>query len=216
MPQPHDYTLPDGKLVEVHGNPEGCSALNHLQGENLHGFPYTCGLVGCEGILRQCGVPASESGLLEYALASGHCDVLGGFTSGEDQVAILERFGVRAHTEHNGTVEGLADNIEHGQGVIIEVNPGVLSGQSAEHYGQGEAAHAVLATGTARDPETKEVTGVFYNDSVTGESCKLLSREDLDKGWVETGGKSVVTEFHDTRDTARTMGWIWVDGIWIK
>jgi hypothetical protein len=216
LPEPQREVLPDGREALVSGNPEGCESLNHFQGENLQGFETTCGLVACEGILRQFGVEAKESDLLEHALESGHCDVLSGHTSLADQVSILEDFGIPAHSEHNGTVEGLADKLEHGQCAIIEVNSGALWNQPS-HYGNGEASHAVLVTGIARDPETSAVIGAFYNDSATGESGKFVPRDVLEAAWTEAGGKSVVTEFNDVRDTERTIGdWVWYNGHWIS
>jgi hypothetical protein len=216
LPEPHQEVLPDGREALVSGDPERAGLLNHLQGENLAGVEYTCGLVACEGILRQCGVQARENDLLEYALNSHNCDVLSAHTSLGDQVAILRDFGIAAHPEHHGTVEGLADNIEHGQSVIIEMNSGVLWNQAA-HYGNGEANHAVLVTGIARDPDTHQVLGAFINDSCTGESGKFVPTDVLEPGYVEPGGHSVVTEFNDTRNTERTIGdWAWYDGHWIS
>lgn len=216
LPEPHLATLPDVGEVLVSGNPEGCKELNHLQGENLDQFHNTCGLVACEGVLRQFGIPASEGDLLERAVSTGHCDVVGGYTSMADQVALLESYGIPAHTEHQGTLAGLADRIEHGQSVIIEVNSGVLW-NDANHYGNGETNHAVLVTGIARDPETGSVQGCFINDSATGESGQFVSADALQSAYVDTGGKSVVTDFQEGRDTERTIGdWIWYDGHWIS
>jgi hypothetical protein len=216
LPDPHGEVLANGQEVLVSGDPARWAGLNHLQGENLHGQESTCGLVACEGILQQFGTEVSEQEMLEHALDIGRCDPLSGHTSLADQVALLEDFGMAAHTEHNGTIAGLAANIEHGQGVILEVNSGVLWGQ-ADHYGHGQASHAVLVTGVARDPESNEVVGVFINDSATGESGRLVPREVLEQAWVEPGGSSIVTDAGDTRDEMRTIGdWVWYDGHWIS
>jgi hypothetical protein len=216
LPEPHLGQLPDGRETLISGNPEGSQEFNHLQGENLSEFPNTCGLVACEGVLRQFGIPATENDLLEYALASGHCDVLSGHTSMADQVAILEKFGIPAHTEHQGTVEGLADRIEHGQKAIVEVNSGLLWNDAA-HYESGETNHAVLVTGIARDPQTGDITGAFINDSATGEGGEFVPRDVLEPAWEAAGGKSVVTELPEARDTERTIGdWVWYDGHWIS
>lgn len=216
LPDPHRELLPDGREALVSGDPMGFEAFNHLQGESLWGFENTCGIVACEGILRQAGIEASEDDLLRYAVETGHCDVFEGHTSLSDQVAILEGFGIPAHSEHGGSVEGLAANVERGQGVIIEVNSGVLWNQ-ASHYGNGDASHAVLVTGIARDPETGSAIGAFINDSATGESGRFVPREELETAWEQTGGKSIVTEFDDPSDHERTIGdWVWYDGHWIS
>lgn len=205
LPEPRLETLPNGQEGIVSGNPTAAAELNHLQGENLYGQEFTCGLVACEGVLRQFGVETNENALLERSLEHGHCDPLTGQTSLADEVALLEDFGVPAHVEHHGSLDSLADNLEHGQGVILEVNSGVLWNRP-EHFGYGEANHSVLATGIVRDPNTGEVIGAYINDSSTGESGKFLDRQTLESAWIAAGGNSVVTEAGDIRDEARTLG----------
>lgn len=214
LPEPRPETLPDGREGIVSGDPAGAAEFNHLQGENLYGQEFTCGLVACEGVLRQFGVKADENALVELALDHGHCDPLTGCTSFSDEVAILEDFGVPAHVEHGGSLDSLADNLEDGQGVILEVNSGALWDRP-EHYGYGEANHSVLATGVVRDPNTGGVIGAYVNDAGTGESGKFVDRQALLDAWVAAGGNSVVTEAGDARDEDRTLGDLlgWL-GVW--
>src|SRR4051812_38011978 len=89
LPEPHLEVLPDGREGIVSGDPAGAAEFNHLQGENLYGQEFTCGLVACEGVLRQFGREASEANenaLLEKAYEHGHFDPLTGRTGPADEV----------------------------------------------------------------------------------------------------------------------------------
>lgn len=216
-PEPHRETLPDGQEILVIGDPESCADLNHKQGENLRGFEYTCGLVCCEGVLKQFHVNVGESDLVEHALRNGHCDLVNGFTSLADQIEILRDYGVDAHKQHYNSLERLADDLQDGKAVILHVDCGVVW-EDASYLGLcgGEGNHAVLATGVARDPVTNEITGVYINDPATGESGRLVDRETMEAGFVQTGGDAVAADVLDpVKDNEQRIGWVWCDGTWI-
>lgn len=216
LPVRREEVLADGREVVVSGDLAGWADVAHVQGENLYGYLDTCGVVGCEGVLRRFGVETSENALLEHALAEGRCDRDTGRVSLADQVGLLEEFGVPAHIEHHGTVDALAADVEAGQGVLAQVNAGVLLDRP-DHYGTGSGNHGVVVTGVARDPATNAVVGVFINDPVTGEAGRMVSRELLEAAWVDAGGVYVVTDAGEPGDTDRVIGdWVWYDGHWIS
>jgi hypothetical protein len=193
--------LPDGREVLVIGEPERLKEFNHQQGDNSFGFLGTCGLVSCEDILRQFGLNVTENDVVRYAIENGRCYTEGepaqnGGTTPIDQAAILTDHGVPAHVEVNSSVEQLADYVEQGRGIIIEVNAGVLW-NDPNYYGNGEMNHAIVVTGVDRDPSTGAVLGVYINDSGNGNSGQRIEVDQLRQMWIDPGGILVVT------DTAR-------------
>lgn len=115
----------------------------------------------------------------------------------EQQAQILNDYGVPAHTESSGSLESLATHIEQGNGVIVEVNDGVLW-NDRNYYDQGQLNHAVTVTGVVRDPISGQIEGFYINDSGTGESAKFVDTNTMQRAWENTGGMSVVTDISHT------------------
>lgn len=193
--------LPDGRETVVIGDVEGCKEFNHQQGDNRYGFRGTCGLVSCEDVLRQFGADVREDDVVRFAVEKGLCDVnqdpnQSGGTSPYYQAMILKELGVPAHVESLDSVERLADCVEHGHGVIIEVNAGVLW-NDARAYDHGQPNHAIVVTGVSRDPSTGEIQGFYINDSGRGfaeDSGRFIDTTTIQSGWEQVGGASVVTD----------------------
>ncbi|MBF2048672.1 MAG: C39 family peptidase [Elainella sp. C42_A2020_010] len=206
LPAPRQEMLSDGSQAVVSGDPASWEGVVHRQGDNSQGYLNTCGVVSCEQIIKRFGIDVTESQLLDYAITQGYCDVSGqGYVSLADQVGILHDYGVPCHTDHNGTLESLADDIENGCAVALAVNSASLYG----YAGWEGTDHMIVPTGVARDSQSGEIKGFFYNDSLTGESA-YVTAELLQSAWVEQGGDSIVTEGVDMRDVERTLGsWIW-------
>ncbi|MFM9965320.1 MAG: hypothetical protein ACKV2Q_29390 [Planctomycetaceae bacterium] len=199
-------TLPDGRETLVIGDVDRCKDFNHPQGDNSLGFRGTCGLVSCEDVLRQFGVDVTEDMIVRYAAEHGLCHVgddpahCGGTTE-FTQATLLKDFGVPAHVEFLGTLEHLADCLEHGRSVIVEVNAGVLW-DDPNYVGSGGSNHAIVVTGVARDPQTGELQGFFVNDSGRGyaeDSGRFVDVSTMRQGWEETAGSGVVTDIVRTR-----------------
>jgi hypothetical protein len=192
--------LPDGQEAVVIGDVAEDRALWHRQGDNPYGFHGTCGLVSCEGLLRQFGVVVSEESVVAKALETGTCSVgdsllASGGSTPADQAALLTAFGVPAHVERIGSLEQLAQHVEHGHGVIAEVNAGWLW-NDPRHFDFGQPNHAVLVTGVARSPVTGEVLGAFINDSgsTSPAAGRFLDVSTLEHSLMESGGELVVTD----------------------
>lgn len=195
----HPDALPDGTPTLVSGDPTGDAVFNHQQGDNLYGFQGDCGLVSVQDVLNQFGVPVSESDVLQHALDYGECNVSddplqAGGTSPAEQMQLFSDYGIPAHIEEEGTINSLASHVQVGCGVIIEVNAGILWNDPGA-YEQGQANHAIVVTGVARDPQTGQVQGFFVNDSGDGQSAKFVDANTMQAAWVDTGGECVVTNY---------------------
>lgn len=197
----HWDVLPDGREALVIGDPEHCKDFNHPQGDNSLGYQGTCGLVSCEDVLRQFGVDVTEDDVVRYAHDHGLCSISDepsqcGGTTELSQAQLLTDLGVPAHPEFSGSLEELASHIENGQGTIIEVNAGVLW-NDANYFDTGQANHAIVVTGVARDPQTGDIQGFYINDSGRGsaeDSGRFLDAATMQNAWLDAGGSAVVTD----------------------
>lgn len=190
--------LPDGRETMVIGDVAGTAEFNHQQGDNAAGFLGTCGIVACEGVLRQFGVDATETTLVSHAIENDQCSVTSdpeksGGTTPETRVEILDDYGIAAHTESGQTLGDLAADVERGTGVIISANAGQLW-NDPNAYEAGQSNHAVVVSGVARDPQTGEIDGFFINDSGTGEAGRFVDAATMQAAYVGTGGRAVVTD----------------------
>jgi Peptidase_C39 like family len=192
-------TLPDGSPSLTIGDVQGDAAFNHQQGDNPYGFQEDCGLVSCQDVLNQFGVPVGEGDVVGHAIQNGECTVLSGDptdsggTSADQQAQILTDYGAPAHAETGQSLEQLAQDVEQGHGTIIEVNAGVLW-DDPQHVEGGGANHAVTVTGVARDPQTGDIQGFYINDSGTGQSAEFVPAQTMTTAWQDTGGTCVVTD----------------------
>ena len=195
----HLDVLPDGSATVIAGDVGGYADFNHQQGDNPYGFQQDCGLVSCQDVLNQFGVPVNEADVVGHAISNGQCEVDpdspgdSGGSSPQEQARLLTDFGVPAHVETGESLEDLAGHVESGRGTIVGVNVGVLW-NDADAYENGEANHAVTVTGVARDPLTGQIQGFYINDSGNGESGKFVPAAAMQQAWQGTGGTCVVTD----------------------
>lgn len=198
VPQQLDV-LPDGSESVMIGDVSQFAAYNHQQGDNPYGFQQDCGIVSCQDVLNQFGVPVNEGDVVAHAAANGECQVdpsntaNSGGTSELQQQEILNDYGVPAHAETGASLEDLASYVEQGHGAIASVNAGVLWDDSS-YYENGQPNHAVTVTGVARDPMTGVIQGFYINDSGTGQSAEFVSAATMEHAWQDEGGGVVVTD----------------------
>lgn len=203
--------LGDGTPSVTIGDVAEYAEFNHRQGDNPYGIQQDCGLVSCQDVLNQFGVPVNETDVITHAVESGECqftpgDITGsGGTTVGDQARILTDYGVPAHAETGHSLEQLAASVEQGHGVIVEANAGVLW-DDANYVEGGQANHAVTVTGVARDPVTGAVQGFYINDSGTGQSGEFVSAQTMTGAWQDTGGQCVVTDAVHVPPQAATEG----------
>jgi uncharacterized protein YvpB len=203
--------LADGAPSVTIGDVAGYADFNHQQGDNPYGIQEDCGLVSCQDVLNQFGIPVSETDVVTHAVEGGECtfspgDISGsGGTTLSDQAGILTDYGVPAHTESGQSLEQLAASVEHGHGVIVEANAGVLW-DDPNYVESGHANHAVTVTGVARDPATGDIQGFYINDSGTGQSGEFINAQTMTSAWQDTGGQCVVTDAVQVASQSATEG----------
>ncbi len=165
--------LPDGRRSLTLGDVPGYAAFNHQRGDNPACFQADCGLVAVQDVLQQFGAHVSEGEVVTHALQRRECYAdpaaagrSGGTVPSQD-ARILTDYGVPSRVESGQTLAQLAAQLEHGHGVIIGVNCGVLW-QVPESVGDGRVNHAVTATGVAVDPEDGNIQGSTSMTARTG------------------------------------------------
>jgi hypothetical protein len=192
-------SLPDGRPSLEIGDVPGLASFNHRQGDNPQHLQADCGLVSVEDVLRQFGTQVSEGDVVTHALQRGECTVVpeaagqSGGTAPSQDARILMDYGVPSRVESGQTLAHLATQVEHGQGVIIGLNCGILW-QVPDDVGVGAVNHAVTVTGVARDPRTGKIQGFYINDSGNGKSGEFVSAVVMRVAWQDTGGWTVVTD----------------------
>jgi hypothetical protein len=198
--QPDILPGSDTRVIR-YGDVDHFRDYNHHQGVNPE-FQGTCGIVSCEDVLKQFGqTELSEEELVDFAVENDLCNVTrdkykSGGTTVFNQRDILQLHDIPAHVEVMNNFEGLANYVEQGRGVIIEVNAGVLW-NDAGAFDFGDANHAICVTGYARNAETGNIEGFYINDSGRGypeDSGRFVSCDTLQGAFLDAGGMSVVTD----------------------
>ena len=191
--------VPGVERAIVIGNPEETAQiLDSIQGDAIEGAEGTCGLTSIANLCVMNGQNVTEGMVVEYALENDLCmydpwsaPETGG-TTAEWQVDILRNFGIEA--EYNdasiNTYEVIADAIEDGKGVIVELDAGKLwdepSCSSKILWFFPTANHAVTVTGVARNAETGEITGFYICDSgrqLESDACRYIPIDDFSKAY---------------------------------
>ena len=197
----------DRSVIQV-GDIDHARQVWEQQGHNQFGFQGTCGLASIAAELRLFGVQISEREVVDYAVANGLCELsldpakAGGVTF-DQQVQILQHFGVPAHAQFILGNAEVADAIARGQGVLVSLNAGPLWYEECADYittqglvdafGNHLNNHGVEVVGYDVDPKTKEITGFFVNDTgVPNGAAHFVSAEAF--GRATGNGVMVVTD----------------------
>jgi hypothetical protein len=200
-PAPVDSAAPgqlqDAEAVKINGSPEKLKQLNHLQGQNDLGYRGTCGLVASEQVMKANGLAVTENDVVNDATREGLCVTdsspeNNGGTSPGDRSKILDNAGISNHVETGKSTADLNQHVKDGKGVIAAVNAGELW-DDPTYYGNGEANHAILVTGSAENTQGG-LLGFFINDSGTNESGKFVDTKKMSAAWEQTGGILNVTD----------------------
>lgn len=194
----------EGQEVAVFGSPiETGENLDYEQGDNPFEAAGNCNLVSTSNFLNLCGIDeANETMITGYAIANGECayseylppEARGGSNT-ENMQNILGEFGIDTEVvrpyERGGDIESIAAKIEEGYVGAMGVNAGYLW-DSPENIGDGTVNHEVTITGTVRDTQTGELLALTVCDSGTGESCHVVSIEQLEDCYLNVSGADVV------------------------
>jgi hypothetical protein len=191
------------------GDPMGRADQWHQQGQNDLGYQQDCALASTSAVLRDCGVDASESDVVDQAASAGLCETgnanpadNGGVQDGEAISELLSKNGVENRIENPQDVQELAAFVEQGHGVITEIDAEELWGTPTEYSpayydadGRSNVNHAVQVTGTVRD-SSGELTGIVVNDTGSpGGAGTVVPTERWDACWSNTNNdhETVVT-----------------------
>ena len=193
------HDVPNCANAITHGNPfELSKHMDFQQGDTELRIRGNCGIVSSRNLIAMNGVNIGERELTKYAVESGLCESSkrlpasdrGGTNSSERQ-KLLETFGVKTETwlatDASTTVDRIADALDRGRGGILSLNAGALyddpriSAVNAE--GRPMSNHVVTLLGAVRDGATSEVKGFFICDSGTGEACKYVDVDRLEKAF---------------------------------
>ena len=200
---PRRTVVVDGREVIIIGDVEKFKEYNHEQGQNEFGFQGTCGLVACEDILKQFGIKVTENDLVKFGIKNHFWDdkklppeSMGG-TTVDQQLAILEHFGVKAISEKPLSMEELASRFESGKAVKISVSAERLWDQPVPPFARLQSNHAIIVTGVQRDAKTGKIDGFFINDSGNFDdgrgSGRFVDANKFKKMWVDVGGSAITT-----------------------
>lgn len=192
--------------VLVTGNPfELGENLDDCQGDNKRNYGGDCGVVTLTNILRMAGLDVTEDDVLNKGCKMHLVDQPWfaspenkGGTSVYGREKLLEAYGIDCSVtdDKNGTgsLDSLAKYVENGHGVNISTNAG-YEWNELSAVENGYSNHSIAVTGTARNPETGELKGLYVCDSgLTDRNSKalFLSVEVLEKCYVNTPGTSAL------------------------
>jgi len=194
--------LPELGEVLVGGNPfEIGERLDDYQGDNFYNFGGDCGLVSVCNILTMADIPATEDEVVGRAIILGQCVYSelnppseNGATSVFHRQAMLESYGISSviypNFSESASLEALARYVEAGHGVNISVNAG-YAWDDPNCIGDGTSNHSIVVTGTAWDPDTGELKGLFVCDSGRTDinsKAMFLSAEVLQDAYLDAPG----------------------------
>lgn len=211
--EPMYYEDPEIGEILVYGDPfEVGVDLDDNQGDNIYNIQGDCGLVSVTNILRMNDVNVSEDEVVGRALDLGLCTYsefnspdVNGSTTVYERLQLLQSYGVNASVFENkngdASLESIAEYVENGHGVNISINAG-YAWDDPGAVGDGSSNHSIIVTGTARDPETSELKGLYVCDSgLTDQnsSAVFLSMDKLEKCYVDAYGSTVLVTDDEIR-----------------
>ena len=200
--EPEIVTEPEAGEVMVFGDPfEVGQNLDDCQGDNEFNAKGNCGLLTITNMLRLGGFDVTENDVTKFALENGLCadgiwmaPYNRGGTTVMDRQEILAHYGIESSytfdTYGAGSLNEIARYVEQGYGVNISINAG-YAWDSPANIGDGASNHSILVTGTAYDPNTGELKGLYVCDSgLTRQDSKayFLSTDRLQDCYVGVYG----------------------------
>ncbi len=201
--EPERVQIPEVGEVLVGGNPfEVADRLDDNQGDNILNAQGDCGVVSVVNIARLCGVSCTEDDAIVKAVKLRLCNFStelnaedNGGTNVYQRQALLSEYGISS-TVFSGnqlSPEQIARLAEAGHVVNLGINAGYVWGD-ANYINDGSSNHSIIVTGSARDPETHELVGLFVCDSgYPGKSnAVFLSVDALDNGYTRAPGSSAL------------------------
>jgi Ca2+-binding RTX toxin-like protein len=187
-----DFSKPEQGSVDavdvlVYGYPK-MNELDYIQGDAVENYLGTCALTAISNLLTQADKPTSEEEVVKIFIQNywQPSDVdkpsyeLGGSTPSQQQ-AILSSYGLRNDLLSGYNVQGLANLVMSGRGVILGVNAGKLWGEDA-YNGSGtiKVNHAVTVTGVVYNESDGSLKGFYIADSGRHKVSDMTRFVDMD------------------------------------
>lgn len=184
--------------LKVYGNPYQISKeLDGHQGDNLYKVKGNSGIVAVLNVIRMAGMKCSENQIVKRAIDMDCCThsyyneaYMNGKTDRGERCKLLESYGIDCNMteliyEDNlvGYLNSIANYVEEGRGVIMDMNSGLLHDYDNVAYRDYAVYYvpnlSVAVTGTARNPETGFLEGLFICDSSNGNKSMFVSLDEL-------------------------------------
>lgn len=160
--------------VLVGGDPFGVAGiLDDNQGDNILNAQGNCGIVSVVNIAKLSGINLTENEALVRAVQMHLCsfstsfnDCENGGTNAYLRQQLLSTYGISSFILPGNAldIDQIAQLTEKGHVVNLSVNAGYLWGD-VNNIDDGSANHSVVVTGTARDPTSGCVVGLYICDS---------------------------------------------------
>lgn len=204
--EPQLADLPEVGEAIVFGEPlETGRGMNDCQGDNLYGAEGDCGLVTISNMLTMAGIESSEDEVVGRAISLGLCTYGPpaeqsdwGATNWVERSLLLRSYGIEMthfdRTDLDGSLDAVARYAEGGHGVNLSINAG-YAWDDPNYIGDGSSNHSVLVTGTARDPESGELLGLYVCDSgktYCESSAVFLSVDILQDAYTNAAGAGIL------------------------
>ncbi len=165
------------------------------QGNNSFGIKNNCGVACVAQILILSGKRVTENDVVRVAVSEGLCNITetsmgtNGATSSIHRAALLSKFNIKSRVEL-ATIKDIARYIEHGHGVIVSVDAGILWNRVTE-VGIG---HAIVPYGTIHRASDGALMGVVVCDTGSGNMKKYITCDDFGKMYYYDRGINITVE----------------------
>ena len=165
------------------------------QGNNNFGMQNNCGVACVAQILILSGKKVSENDVVRVAVAEGLCNITdaamgaNGGTSSIHRAELLARFNLKSTVEMANRQE-LATYLEHGHGIIVSVDAGVLWNRP-EDLGVG---HAIVLYGTVHRASDGALLGFVACDTGSGNMKEYITCADFDRMYYYDRGINLTRE----------------------
>jgi len=174
---------------------EADRAFTGHQGNNSFGMQNDCGIACVAQLLILSGKKVTENDVVRVAIGEGLCNITdttmatNGATSAAHRAALLEKYHIKSRIEIAES-KAIASYIEHGHGVIVSVDAGLLWNRESER-GIG---HAIVLYGTIHRASDGVLMGFVVCDTGAGTMKRYLSRFDFERMFYYDRGINVTLE----------------------
>lgn len=193
----------DGSLQTVFGTEcyvfgtEGNVEANFTgrQGNNNFGMQNNCGIACVAQVLILAGMRVSENDVVRVAISEGLCNITestmwaNGATSSIHRATLLNKFNVKSKVELARPKE-IASYIEHGHGVIVSVDAGILWNRPSD-VGMG---HAIVIYGTVHRASDGVLLGFVICDTGAGNMKHFVTCAKFEEMYHFDRGINVTVE----------------------